>query len=187
LQQGSAPQIGVELGEGDPAGNQQQQPLQSVHDASAGSGLHAHDEASPPVFDFASVVPESVGAFDPLLPLEGTVVPLLLPVLLPLLPLPLLLPVLLPVVLPLPLPLPLPLLPLPLLPPVLLPLLPVDAPAASAPVDPVEPDPPSSLGEPVPLVPLLQAASPTVDDAPMTTIAWKSFSIFMKRTIPPDG
>jgi hypothetical protein len=181
LQQGSAPQIGVGAEEDLPAGSQQQQPLQSVHDASVGSGLHAHDEASPPVFEFASVVPESVGPFDPLLPLEGTVVPLLLPELLPLLPLPLLLPVLLPVVLPLPP------LPLPLLAPVLLPLLPVDAPAASAPVDPVEPDPPSSLGEPVPLVPLLQAASPTVDDAPMTTIAWKSFSIFMKRTIPPDG
>jgi hypothetical protein len=137
-----------------------------------------HDEAS--VFDFAASVvpedpPESVSPLDPLLPLEGAVVPLLLP----LLPLPLALPLLLPVLVPL--------LPLPPAFPLLLPLLPVDAPAASALVDPLEPDPPSSLGEPVPLVLLLQAASPAVDDTPMTTTTWKSFSIFMRHTLPPDG
>ncbi len=121
MQHGSAPQIGVGAGEVDPAANQQQQPLQSVHDASVGSGLHTalHDEASPPVLDVAASVvpvdpPESVGSFDPL--------------------------------------------PLPLL-----------------------------EGPVVPVVLLLQAASPTVDDAPMTTITWKRFSIFMKHTVSSDG
>jgi hypothetical protein len=115
MQQGSAPQIGTDAEEVDPAGNQQQQPLQSVHDETCGSGLHAalHDEESPPVFDFA---------------------------------------------------------------------------ASGVPVDPLEPDPLSSLEEPpVPLVLLLQAASPTVDDAPMATMTWKSFSIFMKQPYPPMG
>jgi hypothetical protein len=46
--------------------------------------------------------------------------------------------------------------------------------------------PPSSLeGPPLPLVLLLQAASPTVDDAPIATMTWKSFSMFMRHTIPP--
>ena len=193
-QQGSAPQP-----ETVPAGNQQQQPLQFVHDAFTGFALQTalQDDASLPEPDFAASIvpedpPESVGSFDPLLPVEEPVVPvpLLLPVLLPLL-LPALLPLLLPVPLPMVLPLPLAALPLPLplvLPVPLLPLLlPVDAPAASAPADPLEPDPLSSLvkGPAVPLVLLLQAASPTVDDAPMTTMTWKSFSIFMKLTLPP--
>ena len=115
LQQGSTPQIGTDAGEVEPAGNQQQQPLQSVHDATSGSGLHTalHDEESPPLPDFA---------------------------------------------------------------------------ASIAPVDPLEPDPLSSLeGPPVPLVLLLQAASPTVDDAPMATMTWKSLSIFMKQPYPQMG
>jgi hypothetical protein len=60
--------------------------------------------------------------------------------------------------------------------------------ASVVPVDPLEPDPLSSLeGPPVPPVLLLQAASPAVDDAPMTTMTWKSFSIFMKQPYPPTG
>jgi hypothetical protein len=46
---------------------------------------------------------------------------------------------------------------------------------------------PLSSLEPGPLVLLLQAASPTVDDAPITTMTWKSFSMFMKQTILPIG
>ncbi len=78
-------------------------------------------------------------------------------------------------------PLLLPLLPAP--PP--LPLLPVDALAASLSVDALDPAPLSSPDEPEPLEALLQATSPTVDDAPMTTMTWKSFSTFMKRTLRP--
>ena len=114
LQQGSAPQIGTDAGEVIPAGNQQQQPLQSVHDATCVSGMHTalHDEESPG-FDFA---------------------------------------------------------------------------ASIVPVDPLEPDPLSSFeAPPVPLVLLLQAASPTVDDAPMATMTWKSLSIFMKQPYPQMG
>jgi hypothetical protein len=114
VQQGSAPQIGVDAGDVDPAGNQQQQPLQSVHVATCGSAWHTalHDEASPPLVDIAA----SVAPPDPSV---GPAAPL------------------------------------------------------------------SSLDEPpVPLVLLLQAASPTVDDAPMATMTWKSFSMFMKHTVP---
>jgi hypothetical protein len=114
VQQGSAPQIGVVAADVDPAGSQQQQPLQSIHDATCGSAWHTalHDEASPPLVDIAESGPPvgpSVGSVAPLAPLEGP---------------------------------------------------------------------------PVPLVVLLQAASPTVDDAPIATMTWKSFSIFMKHTIP---
>ena len=93
-QQGSAPQIGVEKGDVDPAGNQQQQPLQSVHVAVWGSGWHtaAHASLAAPLLLSLS-------------PLEGPLVPVVL---------------------------------------------------------------------------LPQAASPTVDDAPMTTMTWKSFSMFIK-------
>jgi hypothetical protein len=61
-QQGSAPQIGVGYGDVDPAGNQQQQPLQSVHVATCVSAWHTalHDEASPPVVDIAASVDPSV-------------------------------------------------------------------------------------------------------------------------------
>jgi hypothetical protein len=108
-QQGSSPQIGVFAEDEVPAGNQQQQPLQSIHDETSESGWHTavHDEASPPVVDVApSVAPvdPSAGSFAPLSSLDE--------------------------------------------------------------------------GEPVPLV-LLQATSPTVDDAPMATMTWKSFSMFM--------
>jgi hypothetical protein len=157
VQQASTPQIGADPAPVDPAGNQQQQPLQSIHDETVGSGLHSvlHDETGPASFDFdaSAVDPASVGEVDPLL------LPLVLPVLLPLV-----LPVLLPLVLPLALPVLLPLV-VPLVLPV---LLPVDA-AASSLVDPLDPDPLSSPGEPEPLE-LLQAASPTVDEAPITTI-----------------
>jgi hypothetical protein len=134
VQQGSTPQIGVDAGDVDPAGNQQQQPLQSIHAVSCVSGWHTHDEASPP-----------------LLPLEELVAPPLLLLLLP------------------------------------LPLEELVEPPLLLPDDPPPEDPPSSPEEPpVPLV-LLQAASPTVDDVPMTTMTWKSFSMFMKHTIPPIG
>jgi hypothetical protein len=162
VQQGSAPQIGVVAGEVVPAGNQQQQPLQSVHVATCESAWHAavHAEASP-VFDCdasvvfaASVDPPESGSADPLLPLEELVLPPLLPPLLLVLP--------------------------PLL---LLPLLLVEASVAASP----EPDPLSSLSGPEVLLVLLQATSPTVDDAPMTTMTWKSFSMFMNHTVSPDG
>jgi hypothetical protein len=98
-QQGSAPQIGVEKGDVDPAGNQQQQPLQSVHVAVWGSGWHtaAHASLAAPLLLSLS-------------PLEGPLVPVVL---------------------------------------------------------------------------LPQAASPPVDDAPMTTMTWKSFSMFMKHICRP--
>jgi hypothetical protein len=153
VQQGaSAPQIGVEPPV-DPAGNQQQQPLQSIHDETCVSGLHSAAHAEVPLsvldFDASAVLPvelASVVSLDPLL------VPLPLPLLVPL-PLPLLVPLPLPLLVPLPLPL-------------LVPLLP----AASLAVEPLDPDPlSSSLDEPG-LLELLQAASPTVDDAPMTTM-----------------
>ena len=162
MQQGSTPQIGVGAAEVDPAGNQQQQPLQSVHDASVRSALQTHDEAASGVDAAASVVlmvplllPELL--LLELLPLEELVVPLLLP--LEELVMPLLLPLLLLVVAP---------------------------ESVSAP--PLEPDPLSSLVEPVGVLELLlQAASPTVDDVPMTTMTWKSFSMFMRHTLPPIG
>jgi len=111
VQQGSAPQIGTVAEDVCPAGNQQQQPLQSVHVETCGSAWHSalHDEASPPV-----VVP-SVAPVDP----------------------------------------------------------------SAGPVAPL-----SSLEGPPPPLELLQAASPTVDDAPIATMTWKSFSMFMGPTIP---
>ena len=151
MQQGSTPQIGVGAAEVDPAGNQQQQPLQSVHDASVRSALQTHDEAASGVDAAASVV---------------LMVPLLLPELL----LPLLLPLEELVV------------------PLLLPLLLLVVAPESVSVAPLEPDPLSSLVEPVGVLELLlQAASPTVDDVPMTTMTWKSFSMFMRHTLPPIG
>ncbi len=183
-------------GDVDPAGNQQQQPLQSVHAASVLSGLHTALHVEPPEepleadpLDPLPLVVEPLLLAEPLLPVLLLVEPPslaepLLPVLLlveplsraePLLPVLLLveplslaeplLPVLLLVE---PLPLAEPLLVDPLL-LVLLPSLP----------------PPSSLGEPpVPLVLLLQAASPTVDEAPITTTTRNRLSIFMTGGIP---
>jgi hypothetical protein len=52
---------------------------------------------------------------------------------------------------------------------------------SSVPPDPLEPDPPSSFDE---LLLLLQAASPAVDEAPITTMTLKSFSIFMTCFVP---
>jgi hypothetical protein len=77
-QQASAPQIGVEAADVDPAGSQQQQLLQSVHDATCGSAWHTalHDEASPPLVDIAASgasVEASVGSVAPLPPLEEPV------------------------------------------------------------------------------------------------------------------
>jgi hypothetical protein len=46
-QQGSVPQIGVEKGDVEPTGSQQQQPLQSVHVELCGSGWHTAVHASP--------------------------------------------------------------------------------------------------------------------------------------------
>jgi hypothetical protein len=164
VQQGSAPQIGVANGDVDPAGNQQQQPLQSVHCESVLSGLHTELHVEPP---------EDPLEADPLDPLPLPPVPLLVEA--PLLAAPLL-PVLLLVEAPL---LAEPSLPVPLLvePPLLAePLLPVSLPSLP---------PPSSLEEtPVPLVLLLQAASPTVDEAPVTTTTRNSLSIFMSGDIP---
>jgi hypothetical protein len=105
------PQIGVDAVDVVPAGNQQQQPLQSIHVANCGSGWHTavHAEPSPPAVDGGASVDPSAGPVAPL----------------------------------------------------------------------------SSLEEPpVPPVLLLQAASPTVDDAPMATMTWKSFSMFMRHTLP---
>jgi hypothetical protein len=165
-QQGSEPQIGVGNADGDPAANQQQQPLQSVHDALVLSGLHTelHMELVDPL------------EADPLDPLPLLLVPLLAePLLLvPLLAEPLLLepllaePLLLEPLLAEPLLLE-PLLAEPLL---LEPLLPV--PLLLEPLLPVPP----------PADPLLQAARPTVDEVPITTRTWNSLSIFMRGGIP---
>jgi hypothetical protein len=124
LQQGSSLQIGVGNGDCDPAGSQQQQPLQSVHDESETSGPQLQVSAALP--DEASLVPELDAPLD---------VPVL--------------------------DVPLELLPEP---------------------SPLEPEPASSFDEV--LLPLLQATSPTVVDAPMTTMTWKSFSSFMTIGIP---
>ena len=51
-------------------------------------------------------------------------------------------------------------------------------------LDPLDADPPSSF-DVVSL--LLQAARPTVDEAPMTTMTWKSRSICMDEPLPPTG
>jgi hypothetical protein len=51
--------------------------------------------------------------------------------------------------------------------------------------DPLD-DPPSSPEGPGVLL-LLQAKSPTVDEAPTTTTAWKSFSTFIKGNVAPEG
>jgi hypothetical protein len=48
--------------------------------------------------------------------------------------------------------------------------------------DPPDPDPPSSSFDELLL--LLQAASPAVDEAPITTMTWKSFSSFMTYFVP---
>jgi len=57
------------------------------------------------------------------------------------------------------------------------------------PADPLElPEASESCSRaPGALLPLLQPTNPTVDDAPRTTIAWKSFSMFTKRTLPLDA
>jgi hypothetical protein len=163
VQQGSAPQIAVvaKLGLAVPAGNQQQQPLQSVHVAICVSAMHSvlHDEAASGVDVAASVVlmvplllPELLLVPELLLLLEEVVVPLLL------------------------------------LEEVVVPLLLLVVAPESVSVPPLEPDPLSSLEEPVGVLELLlQAASPTVDDVPMTTMTWKSFSMFMTHTLPPIG
>ncbi len=181
MQQGSEPQIGVANGDVDPAGNQQQHPLQSVHVALVMSGLHM-------VLHIEPVDPLELPLLLPLLD------PLLLPLLDPLL-LPLLDPLLLPLLLPLPLPLDVPLLldvvvplllPLPLL-DVLPPLLDV-APMLPLLLPPVSPDSPASPSPPEPagVLLLLQAARPTVDEAPITTRTWNSLSMFMSDGIPHE-
>ncbi len=144
MQQGSSLQIGVGYGECDPAGSQQQQPLQSVHDELETSGPQLHVSALLP--DDASPVPELDAPLDvPVLDVPVLLVPVLdVPVL--------------------------------LVPVLDVPLEPLPEPS------PLEPEPASSFDE-VPL-PLLQAASPTVVDAPMTTTTWKSFSSFMTLRIP---
>jgi hypothetical protein len=158
----------AKLGLGVPAGSQQQQPSQSVHVVFCVSIMHSvlHEEAASGVDVAASIVlmvpllllPELLL----LLLLEELAAPLLLPELLLLeeLVVPLLLPE----------------------------LLLLDEAPESVSVAPLEPDPLSSLEEPVGgLELLLQAASPTVDDVPMTTMTWKSFSMFMGHTLPPIG
>jgi hypothetical protein len=193
--------MGVGNGEVAPAGNQQQQPLQSVHDALDLSGLHTelHVEApeelpeedpldplllpEEPLDELLWLAPLSIEPW--LAPLSAGppwLAPLSAEPLLPLLPEPLL-PELLPLLVE-------PLLVEPLLPPLVEPLelpplaepplLPLMAPPESVSAGSPEVDPPSSL-EPavVPPLPLLQAARPTVDEAPMTTTTWNSLSIFM--------
>jgi hypothetical protein len=154
-----AGQVGTEKGDGVVAGNQQQQPLQSV--PMFGSGPQVHAEASGVELEASgalvsapeSTVPapllldEELEELDeleaPLLDeLEELVVPPLLP----------------------------------LLDDELDELL-LDVLASS--------DPLSSVADPAGVELLLQAASPTVDDAPMTTMTWKSFSIFMAPTLSP--
>jgi hypothetical protein len=155
----------AKLGLAVPAGSQQQQPLQSVHVVFCVSIMHSvlHDEAASGVDVAASIVLMVPLLLLPellllLLLLEELVVPLLLP--LEELVVPLLLPE----------------------------LLLLDEAPESVSAAPLEPDPLSSLEEPVGgLELLLQAASPTVDDVPMTTMTWKSFSMFMGHTLPPIG
>jgi hypothetical protein len=167
VQQGCVPQIGVPNGDTDPAGSQQQQPLQSVHAAFVLSGLHSELQAEPPD-------PLEVDPLDPLPPAPLLAEPLLFP---PLLAEPLLLAPLLaePLLLAPPLAEPLLLAPL-LAEPLLL------APLLADPLTLLLPSsPPSAPLEepPVPLVLSLQAASPTVDEAPITTTAWNKRSILM--------
>jgi hypothetical protein len=50
-------------------------------------------------------------------------------------------------------------------------------------LDPLDADPPS----PVDVLSLLQAARPTVDEAPMTTMTWKSRSICIDKPFIPNG
>jgi hypothetical protein len=168
-QQGSVPQIGVGAGDVLPAGNQQQQPLQSVHAAFDMSGLQLHVELDPLEADPLDALPLWLV---PLLAVPLLLVPLLaVPLLLvPLLAVPLLLVPLLLV----------PLLAVPLLPTE--PLLPAPLLAEPLLLVPV-------LAEPLPAEPLVvvsppQAARPTVDEAPITTTTWNSLSMFMEGGIP---
>jgi hypothetical protein len=188
VQQGSEPQIGVGNGELDPAGNQQQHPLQSVHVALDMSGLHM-------VLHIEPVDPLLLPLLDPLL--DPLLEPLLDPLLEPLLE-PLLDPLLEPLLLPLPLPLDVPLLldvvaplllPLPLLDVVpLLDVLPPLLDVVPLLLPPVSPDSPASPSPPEPagVLLLLQAARPTVDEAPITTRTWNSLSMFMSDGIPHE-
>jgi hypothetical protein len=147
-----------------PAGNQQQQPPQSIQVATCGSAPQLHAPPSPP----ASPAPASLFVLVEVLLLERLELLLLEPVGLPLLVLlevrvveSLVVLVFAAVVVVL--------------------LEPLFVVLAADVLDPLDADPPSSFDV---LSLLLQAARPTVDEAPMTTITWKSLSICMDEPLP---
>jgi hypothetical protein len=182
-----------------PGGSQQQQPLQKIQvEGSPGFVEHidAHDAVVPPLLEVLPPL-EAVPLLEVLPPLEA--VPLL-EVLPPLEAVPLLevLPPLEAVPL-LEVPPPLEAVPLLEVPPLLeaVPLLEVPPLFEAVPLLDVVPPPPADPPE-LPeasesfsiatgaLLPLPQPTNPTVDDAPRTTITWKSLSMFTKRTLPLD-
>jgi hypothetical protein len=170
-----------------PGGSQQQQPLQKIQvEGSPGFVEHidAHDAVVPPLLEVLPPL-EAVPLLEVLPPLEA--VPLLeVPPPLEAVPL-------------LEVPPPLEAVPLLEVPPLLeaVPLLEVPPLFEAVPLLDVVPPPPADPPE-LPeasesfsiatgaLLPLPQPTNPTVDDAPRTTITWKSLSMFTKRTLPLD-
>jgi hypothetical protein len=168
MQQGSLPQVGDPTGHIDPTGSQQQQPLQSVQSTGSvalGWQTAAHAELSPPESVEPLDDPASVDPLELLLDDPASVDPpeLLLDE-----------PVLEEALLEAPL----------LEEPVLEELVLEDPPVEEPLPDELPLEDPLLEEEPPPLLLLLlQADSPTVDDAPATTSTWKSFSIFMARSV----
>jgi hypothetical protein len=132
--------------------------LQSVQDESVTFGLQtaAHDDPSSPASWAPEVAPPS-----PMLPDDPELVaPLPPPELAPLAPPELVAPLEVPE-----------------------PVAPLEVPEPVAPLAPPELVAPLAVPEPLGPLPLFpHAVSPTVEDAPATTRAWKSFSIFMMQT-----